>query len=82
MDYDPRMTKLLDGLKSLVDGFEPGVYRNGPMRIRFQQPDPNREAPWEVSVEAGYDQYYGGRITIISSKTGKSLHVYRDGVEI
>lgn len=73
---DQRLDKLLHGLKRLADEFEPGYHTHGPMRVRFQAPPSGKDAPWSVTVEAGWDHNYGGRVTIESSKTGKSLRVY------
>lgn len=79
---DPRIDKLIDGLKKLVDEFEPRFRRHGPMRVQFTEPPFNEEAPWTTTIESGWDHNYGGRVHIVSSKTGKSLRVFRDGKEL
>lgn len=76
MMTDPRLDKLIGGLQKLVDEIEPGVHRHGPMRMRFLSPPKDKEAPWRVEIEAGWDSNYGGRIVIESSKTGKALRAY------
>lgn len=75
--HTQRLDHLLAGLKKLADEFEPGYRTHGPMRIRFLDPSPGKDAPWRIVIEAGYDHQYGGTITIEASKTGKSLRVWR-----
>lgn len=79
---DPRVEQLIRGLKKLVDEFEPSYRAHGPMRVRFFGPPPGAEAPWSLVIEAGWDHNFGGKVTIESSKTGKSLRVYREGKEL
>lgn len=79
---DDRLDHLLRGLKQLADTFEPGYHTHGPMRIQFYDPPSGKEAPWRMTIEAGWDHQFGGRIVVEASKTGKSLRIWRDDREL
>jgi hypothetical protein len=73
---DQRVDKLINGLKKLTQELEPGLQNHGPMRVNYIKPPPKKDGPWQVIIESGWDENYGGRLVIESSPKGKSLKVH------
>jgi hypothetical protein len=78
MNRGDDFTRFLRQLKGIVDDATERNYRShGPMRVEcFTVTDSKHKERRCVRIDSGWDNNYGGQVTIEASPSGKVLRVY------